>query len=1023
MGDALLVLRGLWFRRWVSLAVLVVSALVVGGAVTGPLFLRAAGESVLRDNLNEAAPIGRAVDDRVVAGLATEPLVAARQNGTRKLERAPTLRRLLVRSVDSLSVPATAGVPNATPDPVNLAYRQGMCAHVRMVRGSCSRGAGEVMVSASVTVAEGWRVGRPLLVDERRTRVSGVYVALDPGGDYWSGGGRYFAAYARTDVGKEPGQNLDAVFAPRSVVEAQPGDLLATGAVDRYLDVSAIRLGDVPALQRELTSYANEEGIAIGGRLQVSDSAISAVLSQALRIKDTLRVPVLVVELQLLLLSWLILFLVVANAAEARGPEVALAKLRGVPTVSTVAFGLLDIVLLVALAVPLGFGLALGWVTAIVDLQLAPGTPVIVTRAAGLAAVGAGAGAALAAALAASRTLRRPVVEQWRRATRRAAPRSWLVDGAVVVACVAGLVLLARAGDVGSTTTNDPDVLALVAPGLLVLAAALLGSRGLLVLCRSAYGLTRRRGAVGAFLAVRQLARRPSTLRLALVLAVAFGLMTFAIDAWSVSRTNQHDRAWTEIGAAQVLTVLPLAGRDLGDVVDQIDPSGGAAAAVSTVTDYSGAVPTTMLAVQPERFARVAFWRADFGQASLASLTGSLTTSTAPPVPLSGDRLRVRLDAVGLSGAGPPVLVADVAQPGAGRDPVSLGSLRAGTHELQARIPCERQGCWLAGLHLERPGADFFPFSGSLRVRGLDVHAKASWREVPADLAEPSGWRAEGGGAGTPERHASGLLLPLRAGGTDLPTWRVADRPRRLPALVTREVAGKRTVAGVGLEDIPLEPVSVGPALPGAGSRGVVVDRDYAQRFAEGATTQAIDTVWLSSAADAGTTRRLERAGVTVLSRQSSARLTSLNERRGPALAIFLFVAGAALGALLAAGGVALTLHLAGRRRGYELAAMSALGVRRAVLLRSLCVEQGLLVAFGIGVGVLGGLVGAVLALPSVPEFADVPTAPPQLCGIHTAPVLGTVLGAALVLALVIAVSSVVLLRSSRYDQLREAPA
>src|ERR1700710_2948972 len=111
MGDVVLALRGLWFRRWVSLAVLVVSSLVVGGAVTGPLFLRAAGESVLRDNLNEAAPIGRAVDDRVVAGLATGPLVAARQNGTRKLKRAPTLRRLLVRSVDSLSVPATAGVP------------------------------------------------------------------------------------------------------------------------------------------------------------------------------------------------------------------------------------------------------------------------------------------------------------------------------------------------------------------------------------------------------------------------------------------------------------------------------------------------------------------------------------------------------------------------------------------------------------------------------------------------------------------------------------------------------------------------------------------------------------------------------------------------------------------------------------------------------------------------------------------------------------------------------------------------
>jgi hypothetical protein len=38
----------MWFRRGLSLAVLVLASLVVGGAVTGPLFLRSAGESVLR---------------------------------------------------------------------------------------------------------------------------------------------------------------------------------------------------------------------------------------------------------------------------------------------------------------------------------------------------------------------------------------------------------------------------------------------------------------------------------------------------------------------------------------------------------------------------------------------------------------------------------------------------------------------------------------------------------------------------------------------------------------------------------------------------------------------------------------------------------------------------------------------------------------------------------------------------------------------------------------------------------------
>jgi ABC-type antimicrobial peptide transport system permease subunit len=148
-----------------------------------------------------------------------------------------------------------------------------------------------------------------------------------------------------------------------------------------------------------------------------------------------------------------------------------------------------------------------------------------------------------------------------------------------------------------------------------------------------------------------------------------------------------------------------------------------------------------------------------------------------------------------------------------------------------------------------------------------------------------------------------------------------------------------------------------------------------------------------------------------------------LYSRQGPALAILLFLAGACLGALLAAGGAMLNLHLSGRRRTYELAAMTAIGVRRRTLLASLYAEQGLLLVFGIGVGVVAGLVGAVLALPSVPEFADQPSAPPMLYGLHTLPVVLVVAAAVVVLAAVVAISSVNLLRVSRFDQLREAPA
>ena len=93
--DLGLVLQGLWFRRWVSLAVLVVASLVVGAAVTGPLFLRAAQESVLRDTLAQGVPSGRGVADRYTGPVSNDPVRQVQEQDDDKLAERPTLARLL----------------------------------------------------------------------------------------------------------------------------------------------------------------------------------------------------------------------------------------------------------------------------------------------------------------------------------------------------------------------------------------------------------------------------------------------------------------------------------------------------------------------------------------------------------------------------------------------------------------------------------------------------------------------------------------------------------------------------------------------------------------------------------------------------------------------------------------------------------------------------------------------------------------------------------------------------------------
>ena len=142
----------------------------------------------------------------------------------------------------------------------------------------------------------------------------------------------------------------------------------------------------------------------------------------------------------------------------------------------------------------------------------------------------------------------------------------------------------------------------MLVPGLLGLAVAVAASRLLPLGCRALYGTASRHGLLAAYLALRHVARRSGGVRTTIVLATAFSLAAFAFAAWSVGQRNYQLVAEAEIGAPEVLTVRVPAGQNLGTIVDRIDPSGRLATAVDT---YQGTI-----AVDPARFARIAYWPA-----------------------------------------------------------------------------------------------------------------------------------------------------------------------------------------------------------------------------------------------------------------------------------------------------------------------------------------------------------------------------------------------------------------------------
>jgi hypothetical protein len=188
-------------------------------------------------------------------------------------------------------------------------------------------------------------------------------------------------------------------------------------------------------------------------------------------------------------------------------------------------------VLLLALALPIGILAGWGATAALSRVLLRPGTPVVLPPLAWATAAAAAVGGLCAAILAARRTLRRPVLEEWRRSGRRVTDRSWVTDAVLATAAVAGLVELAVTGQIGSARHG---ALVLLVPGLLGLAIAVIASRLLPLACRAAFSRTGTGGSIGVFLAIRHVARRPGGVRTTIVLATAFALATFAVTAWSV---------------------------------------------------------------------------------------------------------------------------------------------------------------------------------------------------------------------------------------------------------------------------------------------------------------------------------------------------------------------------------------------------------------------------------------------------------------------------------------------------------
>lgn len=974
--------RGLWQRRWLSLIVLVVALVPVTAAALGPIYRSAAETAILRDTLN-AAPVEGTGWHYTATEDPTLSAVAA---------RAPFLRPP-VKGMELLS--PRVGDKRRFP----LMWQEGQCAHVTILRGRCPTAAREVMASAASGLDLGLEVRLTMIVrsagDQRAVplKVVGLYEAADD--PFWFGRALFQGNEARA----EP-LFTDARTRMDTFVLGAFG-----GSADKWIDYATVTVdtarllgSDLPALRAvhaQTAALARERGGTLNGGFK---DTLATMVGQV----DALSVPLVLVIAQLTALGWLLLFQTVADLVRARGPEIALARLRGQSRLQVWRFGLAEPVVVLAAALVAGVALA-GYCGRL----LAPaGVPVPVTPLAVLTGAGAVLGGVAAAAVAAHHTAVRPVTEQWRR-TPRSSARGWVLDAVVLALAGLGLVELLAAGVI--TETSGRHVAALAVPGLLALAVALLAARLLPLLARVLFRVTRRRGGLGAFLAIRQVARGAVTVGSVVVVATAVGVATFAAVAWTVTSANFREVARTHTGAATVVDVAPVDVRELRRAVEAADSSGRRAAPVIRVPGRP-----SMIASDPVRLAHVGYWRE-----GLAAATSRLGVTGAPRLWVTGSRLRVTT----VHGKPPKDwqirIFAVFRVPGTDKGgQIPLGPLRAGPDEVYSwNLP---PGCRIARCELRGFRADVF-YNTSVTpeeqavpytITGIEVLSGGQWQRLNASLTEPGAWS---GGLVT----ASGLGLPVRLSTAAF--VRPATYPDALPAIANGLLDGGLKLPGLdGLYAAGAAPVATGSAVPGMNELGVLVDLELADRVAYSVGARASYEVWVTSP-DLVSALRTE--GLTVLRVRDAGLLERQFTTTGPGSAVALLAVSAAFAAALALGRAVLALYAASRRRGYELAALSAAGARGWALRVSLLLEQALTLGTGVLGGVLAGVLAARAALPRIPSFAEQPVTPPLVYTVPTEPVLvvgGVALVAGLVAALVL---SEVLIRGITIDRLREAPS
>jgi hypothetical protein len=928
-----------------ALALFLLGLLAIAAAVSAPAYARMAqysvvgsdvdatpladqGVAVTRSVILQPSPVDEGVQPSNDPDLIPRVMPdALRINGFGTVYDE-TLDLAAGRTADDYTLPGGTLELNSV-----LSYRSGACAHVQLVAGRCMDAPMEVMVSQQTADQLHGGVGATLQIQYTVAVSTRDGVIFLPVGDP--------ATLSVVGVFRLPGLRTDPYWSGSPFVFAGPEQYTALVGADTmaalkpYIKFQTYELYPLPgALSPDRLARVQTDVTAsytrVGNANYAPNSQLPALLKQITTDQRRAAVGPTVAGVPLVVLCWFVIFLAVAQTAQARRPELALLKLRGASPVDRWWLSAAESV------VPLVAGGLVGYlaghlaVLAFSQLTLAHPGPLQFTGASVLYAGTAMLGALTVGVLALRRDLAAPVAELMRRVTRQVT--RW--QSAIIISVVATLAGVA-VFEAHSNLSADPTGLVLLGPALVVLAIGLLLAGLLDPVAERVGAFALRRGRLGLGLAALQIGRPRSSRRVVALLTIAVGLFVFAVTANDVSVRAREQQAAAQLGAERVVTVDGTDPTKLLHAVRGIDPNGRYAMAVVELPD-DGPLGAGLLLADTTRLATVAFWP---GSGSAATAAHAVHPTLAPSIDLTGNEFLLDADFTPAPTVSPaeqgftdPLDEADNVQavfdPLAGGQPIisTAAVLQPGHHTYRLEAPCQA-GCRLTGLNpaltINDQGSAALTLTGLRTVDGKTTLADASafdkWLDASAGLLAlhpgPSGLTLT---AAAPSR-ANTLIQP-------------PDRTQELPVIG----AGTSSVQPLSTSHSGMfaDDVATTTMLPRLGASGGLGDLTVA--IQDGILLgRAKAEVWLNSAAPPDIVDRLSKAGLAVSGDDTRAEVVARAGQRPSALGWRFFLVLGSLALVLGIAGLLLASTVERRTRAYALRAMRTQGLAWSTALAS----------------------------------------------------------------------------------------